>query len=62
MLPHPTLPIPGTNKYLIPLNIWHKLHCLNDLRKLLYPERFPGLAAVTDENGVIDREKIEFRH
>ncbi|SPQ23036.1 6fb56bcd-a67c-49f4-8b90-2ac61adbe7f0 [Thermothielavioides terrestris] len=61
-LPHPTLPIPGTKDYLIQLDIWHELHCLNDLRMLLYPERFPGLAAVTDENGVIDRTSIEFRH
>ena len=62
MLPHPTLTIPGTNEYLIQLDIWHELHCLNDLRMLLYPERFPGLAAVTDTNGVIDRESINFRH
>ncbi|KAK3688793.1 hypothetical protein B0T22DRAFT_460242 [Podospora appendiculata] len=61
-LPHPTLTIPGTKDYLVQLDVWHELHCLNDLRMLLYPERFPGMAAVTDENGVIDRTRIEFRH
>ncbi|KAL2705719.1 hypothetical protein AAEP93_000969 [Penicillium crustosum] len=62
LLSHPTLTIPGTNEYLVQLDIWHELHCLNDLRMLLYPERFPGIAGVTDKNGVIDRERIEFRH
>ncbi len=59
---HPTLAIPGTKDYLIQLDVWHELHCLNDLRMLLYPERYPGLAAVTNDKGVIDRESIEFRH
>jgi len=59
---HPTLAIPGTKDYLVQLDVWHELHCLNDLRMLLYPERYPGLAAVTDDRGVIDRESIEFRH
>jgi hypothetical protein len=63
-LMHPTLAIPGTKDYLVQLDVWHKLHCLNDLRMLLYPERYmyPGLAAVTNDEGVIDRESIEFRH
>ncbi|GAQ47695.1 hypothetical protein AAWM_06151 [Aspergillus awamori] len=62
MLPHPTLKVPGTDEYLVQLDVWHELHCLNDLRMLLYPERFPGLAGVTNDKGVIDRESIEFRH
>ncbi|KAL1988632.1 hypothetical protein VTN96DRAFT_8332 [Rasamsonia emersonii] len=61
-LPSPTLPIPGTKDYLIELDVWHELHCLNDLRKLLYPERFPGLDALKDENGVINRDSDDFRH
>ncbi|KAK4043257.1 hypothetical protein C8A01DRAFT_43745 [Parachaetomium inaequale] len=58
----PTLAIPGTKDYLVQLDVWRELHCLNDLRMLLYPERYPGLATVTNDKGVIDRESIEFRH
>ncbi|KAL3421691.1 hypothetical protein PVAG01_05847 [Phlyctema vagabunda] len=61
-LPHPTLPIPGTKRYLVQLDVWHQLHCLNDLRKLLYPDRFPGLEELKDENGVVDMTDSVFRH
>lgn len=61
-LPNPTLPISGTNEYVIELDVWHELHCLNDLRKLLYPERFGGLDALKDENGTIQRDDDMFRH
>jgi hypothetical protein len=61
LLHTPTLPIPGTEDYLVQLDVWHQLHCLNDLRKLLYPERFPGMAEMTT-NGKIDRDDIMFMH
>jgi Mycotoxin biosynthesis protein UstYa len=61
-LPNPTIPIPGTKEYLIELDVWHELHCLNDLRMLLYPERFKGLGDLKDENGIIDRDNHAFRH
>lgn len=61
-LPNPTLPIPGTDKYLIQLDVWHQLHCLNDLRKLLYPDRFDGLDKLRDKDGNIDMTDSEFRH
>lgn len=62
LLPHPTLAIPGTDEYLVQLDVFHELHCLDDLRKMLYPERFPGLEELKDENGVIDRETHAFLH
>ncbi|KAK8044802.1 hypothetical protein PG993_004826 [Apiospora rasikravindrae] len=62
LLPHPTLPIPGTKRYLVQLDVFHELHCLDDLRMLLYPERFPGMDELKDENGVIDRTAHAFRH
>lgn len=61
MLHTPTLPIPGTEDYLVQLDVWHQLHCLNDLRKLLYPERYPGMAEMTTD-GKIDRADIMFMH
>jgi len=60
-LPDPTLPISGTDMYLIELDVWHELHCLNDLRMLLYPERFPGLEELRLQNGTIDRNTDSFR-
>ncbi|KAI0151866.1 hypothetical protein GGR57DRAFT_513842 [Xylariaceae sp. FL1272] len=62
LLPHPTIPIPGTKDYLVQLDVFHQLHCLNDLRKLLYPERFPGMEALKREDGTYDRDNHEFRH
>ncbi|OJJ42509.1 hypothetical protein ASPZODRAFT_76693 [Penicilliopsis zonata CBS 506.65] len=58
----PTLPIPGTKDYLVELDVWHELHCLNDLRMVLYPERYKGLDDLKDENGVIQRDNDAFRH
>ncbi|WYZ44001.1 hypothetical protein EsH8_VII_000437 [Colletotrichum jinshuiense] len=61
-LPSPTIAIPGTEDYLIELDVWHELHCLNDLRKLLYPEVYGGLLEVTMPNGTINRDTEAFRH
>ncbi|KAI8949551.1 hypothetical protein F4801DRAFT_603236 [Xylaria longipes] len=62
LLPHSTIPIPGTKDYPIQLDVFHQLHCLNELRKLLYPERFPGMEVLKREDGTYDRENHEFRH
>lgn len=62
MLPHPTLAILGTDEYLVQLDVFHELHCLDDLRMLLYPERYAGLEELKDEHGVIDRERHAFLH
>ncbi len=35
-----TLQIPGSRDYLVQLGVFHQLHCLNALRKALYPERY----------------------
>lgn len=61
-LSSPTLSIPGTEDYLIELDVWHELHCLNDLRKVLYPEAYGGLTDVTLPNGTINRDTDAFRH
>ncbi|CAN8099970.1 unnamed protein product [Discula destructiva] len=61
-LAQPTIPIPGTKDYLIELDVWHNLHCLNDLRKLLYPERFHMLERLKKDDGTIDRNAFAFRH
>ncbi|KAI1264679.1 hypothetical protein F5Y18DRAFT_427816 [Xylariaceae sp. FL1019] len=62
LLSHPTIPIPGTKDYLVQLDVFHQLHCLNDLRKLLYPERFPAMEALKRDDGTYDRDNHEFRH
>lgn len=61
-LHRPTISIPGTQDYLVQLDVWHELHCLNDLRKILYPEVYGGLDKVRLPNGTIDRDNDTFRH
>ncbi|KAE8356752.1 hypothetical protein BDV28DRAFT_163765 [Aspergillus coremiiformis] len=60
----PTIPIFGTKKYLVQLDVWHELHCLNDLRKTLYPERYTdsSLDSLKFPNGTINRDTDMFRH
>ena len=59
-LPHPTLSIPGTQQYLVQLDVFHQLHCLNDLRKAIWPERYPHMWRI--ENGQIDRNWTGWWH
>ncbi|KAL5344047.1 hypothetical protein BJX70DRAFT_352466 [Aspergillus crustosus] len=40
-LPNQTTQIEGSDKYVVGLDVFHQLHCLNALRKLLYPGRYP---------------------
>ncbi|UJO20680.1 Cyclochlorotine biosynthesis protein O [Fulvia fulva] len=58
----PTMAIPGTKRYLVELEVFHNLHCLNELRKLLWPERYRLLEQLTSENGTIDRSSFGFKH
>lgn len=40
-LPNCTTRIPGDdNGYIVGLDVFHQLHCLNHLRKTLYPDRY----------------------
>ncbi|OCL09202.1 hypothetical protein AOQ84DRAFT_339305 [Glonium stellatum] len=40
-LTHPTLGIPGdTGSYVVTLDVFHQLHCLNMIRKSLFPEKY----------------------
>lgn len=40
-LPNRTSRIPGDdNGYIVGLDVLHQLHCLNHIRKSLYPERY----------------------
>jgi len=42
-LPNKTAEVPGTGgKYIVSLEMFHQLHCLNLLRKHNYPERYPN--------------------
>lgn len=54
-LPNYTLGIPGMpGQYIIGLDVFHQLHCLNMFRKLMYPERY-GIVTVF-ANGTRDEE------
>ncbi|KAH8647914.1 hypothetical protein BX600DRAFT_518318 [Xylariales sp. PMI_506] len=40
-LPNSTLSLPhDPNKFVVQLDVFHQLHCLNSIRKTLYPERY----------------------
>ena len=43
------------------IEVWYELHCLDAMRKTLYPEHLGGLEALK-VNGVLDREDLEFQH
>jgi len=59
----PTLPIPGTDKYLVELEVFHVLHCLNDIRKVFYPEVYgEAILNLTQADGSLDRDNNFFRH
>lgn len=58
----PTMAVPGTDKYLVTLEVYHNLHCLDELRKLLWPERYQFIERLTSANGTIDRQNFPFRH
>lgn len=59
-LPHPTLNIPGTQQSLVQLDVFHQLHCLNDLRKAIWPERYPHMWKI--EDGQINRDWTGWWH
>ncbi|KAH8897419.1 hypothetical protein GQ53DRAFT_838034 [Thozetella sp. PMI_491] len=61
LLENKTLPRPGTKDYLIELDVFHQLHCLNDLRKALYPDRYPGKWPY-NANGTVNYNSITFMH
>lgn len=42
-LPNFTTAIPNaTDSFVVELDVFHQLHCLNALRKTLFPVRYPG--------------------
>lgn len=60
-LVQPTFKIPNTDEYLIELEVFHQLHCLNQLRQAFYPERWPHLWQYTPE-GKIDYAGRQYGH
>ncbi|KAI9733819.1 MAG: hypothetical protein M1818_007086 [Claussenomyces sp. TS43310] len=43
-LPNHTAPIPGdSDHYIVGLDVFHQIHCLNNLRQLIWPERYQSL-------------------
>ncbi|KDR69140.1 hypothetical protein GALMADRAFT_77870, partial [Galerina marginata CBS 339.88] len=45
LLPNKTAPIPGDEQnYIIELDVFHELHCLNMVRQSLYPAHYPRMS------------------
>jgi hypothetical protein len=59
-LPFSTAPASNdTETFLTGLSVFHQLHCLNRIRKLLHPERYPWQLA---ENLSADETRIHDHH
>ena len=47
--------------YMIQLEVFHNLHCLNMLRKTIYPDQYPDMVAYHD-NGTINHGTLQALH
>ncbi|KAL9610610.1 MAG: hypothetical protein Q9167_004684 [Letrouitia subvulpina] len=57
-----TLPAPhDPNTYMIQLEVFHNLHCLNMLRKTIYPDQYPDMVSYHD-NGTINHGTLQALH
>ena len=57
-----TVPAPGSDSNsLAMLDVWHQLHCLNAVRRALYPERWPEIWE-KKEDGSINYDTVEMKH
>ncbi|KDR66681.1 hypothetical protein GALMADRAFT_80543, partial [Galerina marginata CBS 339.88] len=44
LLPNKTAPIPGQEEfYIVMIDVFHELHCLNMIRQTLYPDYYPKM-------------------
>jgi len=58
----PTTHLPHDNRtYVVSLGVFHQLHCVNHLRKALYPDEYPGLWTY-HANGSVDHSTILSLH
>lgn len=49
-MPNHTLPIPGEDDgYIVGLEVYHQLHCLDFLRRALYPDYYGGDKDMTEQ-------------
>lgn len=57
-----TLPAPeDPDTYVIQLEVFHNLHCLNMLRMTIYPDQYPDMVAYHD-NGTINHGTLQALH
>ncbi|KAK0509232.1 hypothetical protein JMJ35_008603 [Cladonia borealis] len=56
-----TVPIPGdSHHYIVELNVFHQLHCLDTIRKGLYPDHYPSIRpGPNGEDEVFGREHLD---
>jgi hypothetical protein len=58
----PTVHLPHNNStYAVSLSIFHQPHCVNHLRKALYPVKYPGLWEYNPD-GTVERDTIISLH
>ncbi|KAH8901446.1 hypothetical protein GQ53DRAFT_814903 [Thozetella sp. PMI_491] len=58
----PTVHLPHDNRtYVVSLGVFHQLHCVNHLRRALYPDEYPGLWEY-NEDGTVNHNTILSLH
>jgi hypothetical protein len=58
----PTAHLPhDNNTYVVTLGVFHQLHCVNHLRRALYPDEYPELWE-RNPNGTVKRDSIWALH
>ncbi|KAL9113667.1 MAG: hypothetical protein Q9227_002112 [Pyrenula ochraceoflavens] len=49
-LPNKTLPIPGEeDSYVVGIEVFHQLHCLDSIRRALYPDRYQETVGLSEK-------------
>ena len=52
--------MPGNDGYLVELDVFHQLRCLDDVRKALYPQRYNNWK--WKEDGKVDYDAMDWDH
>jgi hypothetical protein len=62
-IPNATRPLPDDpDRYIVELDVFHQIHCLNSVRKALYRERYKNDWRDLYKNGEFDYTSVDANH